>query len=147
MTTMSELVQTPTDARLRTGQPQKKSRFLLCTYKNAWTEDAFFSQTQPKIIEFPYFAVIDIWKKSLWLLKTKQAAPKGHLFFLLLFFENKRCMHNVIGSWKEILPKSHPVWYSMVNYLRMKFEEFWFFIVCHLFLNCSGHFLLSLQMA
>ena len=33
-----------------------------------------------------------------------QAAIKGHPLFPLLFLENNRCMHNQVGTRKEISP-------------------------------------------
>ena len=39
-------------------------------------------------------------KKNPQLLKTKGAAPKGHLLLPLLFLESKRCMRNEVGTFK-----------------------------------------------
>ena len=43
-----------------------------------------------------------VLKKNLKLLKTKGAAPQGHLSLPLLFLENKSCMHDELGTCKEI---------------------------------------------
>ena len=50
--------------------------------------------------------VLDIEKKNLNVSKTKPVAPWGHPLLLLLFFQNKSCMHNKVGTCTEILPKS-----------------------------------------
>ena len=43
-------------------------------------------------------------KKNLNVSKTKPVAPKGHPLLFLLFFQNKSCMHNEVGTCTEILP-------------------------------------------
>ena len=43
-------------------------------------------------------------KKSLNVSKTKPVVPRGHPLLLLLFFQNKSCMHNKVGTCTEILP-------------------------------------------
>ena len=43
-------------------------------------------------------------KKKAYICKTKPVAPRGHPLLLLLFFQNKSCMHNEVGTCTEILP-------------------------------------------
>ena len=47
-------------------------------------------------------------KKNLNVSKTKPVAPRGHPLLLLLFFQNKSCMHNKVGTCTEILPEPAP---------------------------------------
>ena len=44
-------------------------------------------------------------KQNLNVSKTKPVATRGHSLLLLLFFQNKSCMHNEVGTCTEILPR------------------------------------------
>ena len=43
-------------------------------------------------------------KKKPYVGKTKPVAPRGHPLLLLLFFQNKSCIHNEVETCTEILP-------------------------------------------
>ena len=43
-------------------------------------------------------------KRNLTVSITRPVAPRGHPLLLLLFFQNKSCMHNEVGTCTEILP-------------------------------------------
>ena len=55
--------------------------------------------------KFEIFFYVQMDKeKNLNVSKTKPVVPRGHPLLLLLFFQNKRCMHNEVGTCKEFLP-------------------------------------------
>ena len=39
-------------------------------------------------------------EKNINFTKTKGVVPRGHSVLLLLFFENKRRVHNEVGTWE-----------------------------------------------
>ena len=49
-------------------------------------------------------------KKNLNVSKTKPVVPRGHPKLLLLFYQNKSCMHNEVGTCTEILPIIQQSW-------------------------------------
>ena len=49
--------------------------------------------------------------KNLNVSKTKPVVPRGRPLLLLLFFQNKSCMHNEVGTCTEILPSN----FTLVN--------------------------------
>ena len=87
---------------------QKRCSSLDLQIKGA--ENEHFSQkAEKKNIDFSYFerkfhVHMDIEQKNLNVNKTKPVAPRSHPLLLLLFFQNKSCMQNEVGTCKEILP-------------------------------------------
>ena len=57
---------------------------------------------------------MDIEKKDFNVSKTKPVAPRGRPLLLLLFFQNKSCMHNEVGTCTEILPNRLALFFNLI---------------------------------
>ena len=77
------------------------------------------------------YRILDI-EKNLNVSKTKPVAPRGRPLLLLLFFQNKSCMHNEVGTCTEILPANVPFERHLFRQISQSSEETVDQLVCRL---------------
>ena len=115
--------------------------FHVCFKDTTGTKHMHFAQMQWRI-NWTFLFWVQNWhvnlrpqslkrKKHIQPLKTKQPGPKVLSLLLLLFLENKRCMHNEEGICTEILPErdktnnSNTLSSSIFLYLQAQAFCFW----------------------
>ena len=78
---------------------------------------SIFRKKRRKKIDLPFFEQKFEERQKLNVSKIKPVARRGNPLLLLLFFQNKSCMHTEVGTCTEILPwfLSHAFLYSPLS--------------------------------
>ena len=87
------------------------------------------------------------WRVILMRIKHSEVFDKVLVTEICMFFTKRGSVTNFwfFGGLKRIFQekKSHHVSMLTIGYLWEEYENFWFFIMCHDWLNVSGHSLLN----
>ena len=87
------------------------------------------------------------WRVILMRIKQSEVFDKVSVTEICVFLTRRRTVTDFwfFGGLKRIFQgkKSHHVSMLTIGYLREEYAKFWFFIMCHDWLNVSGHSLLT----